>query len=72
MKIANLIGHLCFKVLLITSEVWVACFELLITLIRRYNQIITISLSGNHEYNTRSEDNINADQPALLSALSRA
>ena len=35
------------------------------------NQIITMSLSGNHEYNTRSKDTINADQPDLLSALSK-
>ena len=35
------------------------------------NQIITMSLSGNHEYYTRSKDTINADQPDLLSALSK-
>ena len=35
------------------------------------NQIITMSLSGNHEYNTRSKDTINADPPDLLSALSK-
>ena len=36
------------------------------------NQIIAMSLSGNHEYNTRSKDNINAaDPPDLLSALSK-
>ena len=34
-------------------------------------KIITMSLSGNHEYNTRSKDTINADQPDLLSALSK-
>ena len=30
-----------------------------------------MSVSGNHEYNTRSKDTINADQPDLLSALSK-
>ena len=35
------------------------------------NQIITMSLSGNHEYSTRSKDIINADQTDLLSALSK-
>ena len=35
------------------------------------NQIITVSLSGNHEYNTRSKDTINADLPDLLSTLSK-
>ena len=30
-----------------------------------------MSLIGNHEYNTRSKDATNADQPALLSALSK-
>ena len=35
------------------------------------NQIITMSLSGNHEYNTRNKDTTNADQPDLLSALSK-
>ena len=35
------------------------------------NQIITMSLSGNHEYNARSKDTINADPPDLLSALSK-
>ena len=30
-----------------------------------------MSLSGNHEYNTRSKDIINADQPDLQSALSK-
>ena len=36
------------------------------------NQTITMSLSGNHEYHTRSKDTINADPPDLLSALSKA
>ena len=35
------------------------------------NQIITMSLSGNHGHNTRSKDTINADRPDLLSALSK-
>ena len=35
------------------------------------NQIITTSLSGNHDYHTRSKDTINADPPDLLSALSK-
>ena len=35
------------------------------------NQIIAMSLSGNHEYNTRSKDTTNADQPDLLSAPSK-
>ena len=35
------------------------------------NQIITMSLSGNHEYSTRSKDTINADLPNHLSALSK-
>ena len=43
----------------------------LITTIQLLNQIITILLIGNHEYNTRSKDAINADQPNLLSALSK-
>ena len=30
------------------------------------NQIITTSLSGNHEYNARSKDTTNADQNNLL------
>ena len=30
-----------------------------------------MSLSGNHEYHTRSKDTINADPPDLLSALSK-
>ena len=30
-----------------------------------------MSLSGNHEYNTRSKDIINVDPPDLLSALSK-
>ena len=30
-----------------------------------------MSLSGNHEYHTRSKDTINADPPNLLSALSK-
>ena len=41
------------------------------TVILLVNQIITMSLSDNHEYNTRSKDAINADQPDLLSALSQ-
>ena len=35
-------------------------------------QIITMSLSGNHGYHIRSKDTTNADQPDLLSALSKA
>ena len=35
------------------------------------NQIITMSLTGNHEYHTRSKDAINADSPNLLSAVSK-
>ena len=35
------------------------------------HQIITMSLKGNHEYNTRSKDTVNADTPELLSALSK-
>ena len=35
------------------------------------NQVITILFSGNHEYDTRSKDAANADQPNLLSALSK-
>ena len=35
------------------------------------NQIITTSLSGNHDYHTRSKDTINAAPPDLLSALSK-
>ena len=35
------------------------------------NQIITMSLSGNSEYNTRSKDTTKPDQPKLLSALSK-
>ena len=36
------------------------------------NQIIIMSLiSGNHECITRSKDNTNADQPDLVSALSK-
>ena len=35
------------------------------------NQIITMSLSGNHEYHTRSKDTVNADPPHLVSALSK-
>ena len=31
-----------------------------------------MSLSGNHEYYIRSKDTINAEQPDLLSALSKA
>ena len=31
-----------------------------------------MSLSGNHEYYTRSKDTINAEQPDLLSPLSKA
>ena len=34
------------------------------------NQIITRSLSGSHEYSTRSKYTTNADQPGFLSALS--
>ena len=34
------------------------------------NQIIAMSLSGNHGYGTKSKD-INVDPPALLSALSK-
>ena len=30
-----------------------------------------MSLSGNHDYNTRSKDTTNADQLDLLSALSK-
>ena len=30
-----------------------------------------MSLSGNHEYHTRSKDTVNADPPDLLSALSK-
>ena len=30
-----------------------------------------MSLSGNHEYHTRSEDTINTDPPDLLSVLSK-
>ena len=41
------------------------------TTIHLLNQIITVSLSGNREYNTRSKDTTNADQPDLLSALSK-
>ena len=36
------------------------------------NRIITLSLSGNHECNTRNKDTINADPPDFLSALSKA
>ena len=74
----NLIGHLYFKVVLITSEVLVAYFELLCIMLLYFNrtilllnQIITVSLSGNHEYNARSKDTFNADPPDLLSALSK-
>ena len=35
------------------------------------DQIITMSLSCNHECNTRSEDTINADPPNLISGLSK-
>ena len=41
------------------------------TTIQLLNQIITMSLIGNHEYNPRSKDATNADQPDLLSALSK-
>ena len=41
------------------------------TTIQLLNQIITVSLSGNREYNTGSKDTTNADQPDLLSALSK-
>ena len=30
-----------------------------------------MSLSGNHEYHTRSKDTINTDPPELLSVLSK-
>ena len=33
--------------------------------------MITISLSGNHEYHARRKDAINADLPDILSALSK-
>ena len=36
------------------------------------NQIITMSLSSNHQYHTRSKDTINADPLDLLSAVSKA
>ena len=36
------------------------------------NQIVTMSLSGNHEYNTRRKDTINADPSDLLLVLSKA
>ena len=35
------------------------------------NQVITRSLSGNHEYHTRSKNTINGDPPDLLSAISK-
>ena len=35
-------------------------------------QLGTYVLSGNHEYYTKSKDTINAEQPDLLSALSKA
>ena len=35
------------------------------------NQIITMSLSGNHEYHTINKDTVNADPPDFLSALSK-
>ena len=35
------------------------------------DEIITMSLSCNHECNTRSEDTINADPPKLISGLSK-
>ena len=35
------------------------------------NQIITMPLSGNHEYSTRSKNTINTYPPDLLSALSK-
>ena len=35
------------------------------------NQIITMSLSGNHEYNTRRKDTTNADPSDLLLVLSK-
>ena len=41
------------------------------TTIQLLNQIITMSLIGNHEYNPISKNATNADQPGLLSALSK-
>ena len=41
------------------------------TTIQLLNQIITVSLSGNREYNTGSKDTTNANQPDLLSAFSK-
>ena len=35
------------------------------------NQIITMLLTGNHEYHTRNKDTINADSPNLISAVSK-
>ena len=67
-KIVILIGHLCFKVALITSEVELPILNYYLlcyfnTTIQLLHQIITISLCGNHEYNLRSKDTTNADQP---------
>ena len=42
------------------------------TTILLMNQIITMSLSSNHQYHTRSKDTINADPLDLLSAVSKA
>ena len=57
-----------FKVVLITSEAellilnyYLLCYFNATMLL--LNQMITMSLKGNHEYNTRSINTINADPP---------
>ena len=69
MKIVNLIGKFCFKVvliLLVRYKLSVLNYCLLCyinTTILLIKQIITISISGNHQYHTRSKDTINGDTP---------
>ena len=41
------------------------------TMVLLLNQIITMLLTGNHEYHTRNKDTINADSPNLISAVSK-
>ena len=68
-KIVNLIGQFCFKVvliLLVRYKLSVLNYCLLCyfnTTILLIKQIITISISGNHQYHTRSKDTINGDTP---------
>ena len=70
----NLIWHLRFKIVPITSEVWFTNFELLsimfYTAILLKGPIFIMLISGNHEYDTSSKDSINPDPPNL-SALSK-